>query len=183
MNRRAFIEALFGSAALITYGDELNVPVDEVARTRSWQTDSQAMGLGDSPVPGRPFWRNHLYYFAADLRGQVSAEMELAADRAFRCVNISWLATRGAVVELCIGDEQAITARAILSIANTIRSWDLMPEIVIPAGSVMRLKFRNLPDNAESNVSLGMIGMREITKEESEFWYGHIDAEFVEESE
>jgi len=166
MNRRLFIAGLFGAAAAITYAEDLEP---------------------EPPAPAVPpttsqWWRHYNYCYSAALRQQLPSDMELRADRNFRCVNIAWQATQGAVAELYIGEKQTFDARAILPPLSYPQTWRLRPELFIPAGARIRIKLTNSPDALFSDVTLALIGLQEISEDELMLLRSQtMDAEFSDE--
>jgi len=172
VNRRAFIAAIFGSAAAMTWGDKLALPV------------------GVEPPPAEPmptgqWWRPQMYYYAAELREQRTYVCELKIERNFLLTGISWDTPNGAIVEMRQGE--TLLARAVLNPDYIIQKtvMRLAVPVLVPAGESLAIVFQNLPQNfLWHHAQLLLSGQQELTQEEVAAAYSEtVDAEFDDEEE
>lgn len=155
MNRRSFIAALLGSAAAITYGEELALSLDATG---------QEIATLPEIVPAPSLWRRHYcYWFRAEMRGNVATPQVLTAQRNYWCESIAWDLPHGAIVEIQAAGK--VLARAIMPSG---RRLPLMIPVFVPAGEDLTITLQNLPENMGPYPALLMLsGVQEITEEEA----------------
>jgi len=171
MNRRGFITALLGTAAAITYGDELALPLDATGKAIQPPLDT---------VPAPSPWRNHYcYLFRAEMRGNVATPQVLTAQRNYWCESIAWDLPYGAIVGIQAAGK--VLARAVMP--SGIQRMSLIVPVFVPAGENLTITLQNLLGNyGPYPACLMLSGVQEITEAEAHS-AAIVDAEFDEESE
>jgi hypothetical protein len=163
VNRRAFILAVFGAAAL-----ELGAAPDLATPHR--------MPTPDPPPDPQKWYRPYCYLFETEFTGQEWTRQEIAIQADFFVNRAGWVAPDGAVVELA---QDVTLCRAYLQSGE--QQWPLAMPLFVPAGTSLALKAKNAIGNfGRGRLTLVLLGSQEITEATARavMMSESIDAEF-----